>query len=81
MKEASVVGGDISEARSTGGDTSDSGSTDTDLSEVTDTTGYYSEEETTDIMFSVVNPMIVVSNRLPFVLKRDKSGELKRQPR
>lgn len=50
----------------------------------TDTTGYSSDEEfnsTNSNMFSVVNPMIVVSNRLPFVLKRNQSGELERKSR
>ena len=50
----------------------------------TDTTGYSSDEEfnsTNSNMFSVVNPMIVVSNRLPFVLKRNESGELERKSR
>ena len=51
----------------------------TDHSDLTDTTGYSSDEEYS--MFSVVNPMIVVSNRLPFVLKRNDNGSLKRQPR
>ena len=51
----------------------------TDHSDLTDSTGYSSDEDYS--MFSVVNPMIVVSNRLPFVLKRDDSGSLKRQPR
>ena len=50
----------------------------------TDTTGYSSDEEfniNNSNMFSVVNPMIVVSNRLPFVLKRNQSGELERKSR
>ena len=50
----------------------------------TDTTGYSSDEEfntSNSNMFSVVNPMIVVSNRLPFVLKRNESGELERKSR
>lgn len=50
----------------------------------TDTTGYSSDEEfnsTNSNMFSVVNPMIVVSNRLPFVLKRNQNGELERKSR
>ena len=47
----------------------------------TDTTGYSSDEDFNSNMFSVVNPMIVVSNRLPFVLKRNQSGELERKSR
>ena len=49
----------------------------------TDTTGYSSDEEfnSNNNMFSVVNPMIVVSNRLPFVLKRNQNGELERKSR
>ena len=50
----------------------------------TDTTGYSSDEEfnsNNSNMFSVVNPMIVVSNRLPFVLKRNQNGELERKSR
>ena len=50
----------------------------------TDTTGYSSDEEfnsSNSNMFSVVNPMIVVSNRLPFVLKRNQNGELERKSR
>ena len=47
----------------------------------TDTTGYSSDEEMDRTMFSLVNPMIVVSNRLPFVLRRDKDGNLERKPR
>ena len=47
----------------------------------TDTTGYSSDEDFNSSMFSVVNPMIVVSNRLPFVLKRNQSGELERKSR
>lgn len=50
----------------------------------TDTTGYSSDEEfnsSNSNMFSVVNPMIVVSNRLPFVLKRNERGELERKSR
>ena len=51
------------------------------LSDNTDTTGYSSDEDFNSNMFSVVNPMIVVSNRLPFVLKRNQSGELERKSR
>ena len=47
----------------------------------TDTTGYSSDEDFNSNMFSVVNPMIVVSNRLPFVLKRNQSGRLERKSR
>ena len=50
----------------------------------TDTTGYSSDEDwpaAAAAMFSLVNPMIVVSNRLPFVLRRDKAGNLERKPR
>ena len=50
----------------------------------TDTTGYSSDEEFTSTnsnMFSVINPMIVVSNRLPFVLKRNQNGGLERKSR
>ena len=50
----------------------------------TDTTGYSSDEEfntSNSNMFSVVNPMIVVSNRLPFVLKRNENGDLERKSR
>ena len=51
---------------------------------VTDTTGYSSDEDlnmSSSGSFSVRNPMIVVSNRLPFVLKRIENGELVRKSR
>ena len=50
---------------------------------VTDTTGYSSDEDLmmSNAGFSVRNPMIVVSNRLPFVLKRNENGELIRKSR
>ena len=48
----------------------------------TDSTGYSSEDDPDETtMHHVANPMIVVSNRLPFVLKRNKNGQLERTAR
>ena len=61
-----------------------SDNTGTSQSDLTDTTGYSSDEDHTMAAaahFSVINPMIVVSNRLPFVLKRSATGELERKSR
>jgi len=45
-----------------------------------DSTGYSSEDDPEDpTMHHVANPMIVVSNRLPFVLKRNSDGQLERK--
>jgi hypothetical protein len=48
-----------------------------------DSTGYSSaeEEESMPLGGQVTNPMVVVSNRLPFVLVRKEDGSLERRMR
>ena len=54
----------------------------TDSDVTSDSTGYSSDEDREHQHFSsLTSPMIVVSNRLPFVLKRTEDGALMRQSR